>query len=202
LETGKVPDKMKIAKVIPIFKSGNVNDINNYRPISLLCTFSKILEKIVANRLTSYLNDNNLICDNQFGFRSKHSTVHPMLDLVNNAAKALNKKKIFLILFCDLRKAFDTCNIPILLKKLSKLGILGAELAWFNSYLTNRRQFVAINDAMSELLSVLIGVPQGSVLGPLLFLLYINDLSSCSSLLTLLFADDTALAARGTTSTV
>jgi hypothetical protein len=95
LASGKVPDKMKVAKVIPIFKSGNVNDINNYRPISLLCTFSKILEKIVANRLTEYLNVNNLISINQFGFRSKHSTVHPMLKLVNEAAKALNKKKGF-----------------------------------------------------------------------------------------------------------
>jgi hypothetical protein len=86
---------MKIAKVVPIFKSGCVNDINNYRPISLLCTFSKILEKIVANRLTNYLNVNNLISPNQFGFRPKHSTVHPMLSLVNAAAKALNKKKTF-----------------------------------------------------------------------------------------------------------
>jgi hypothetical protein len=108
LVTGIVPCKMKIAKVVPIFKSGNINDINNYRPISLLCSFSKILEKIVANRLTNYLNSHDLISPNQFGFRQKHSTVHPMFNLVNSAAKSINNKKIFLVMFCDLRKAFDT----------------------------------------------------------------------------------------------
>jgi hypothetical protein len=126
----------------------------------------------------------------------KHSTVHPMFKLLNSAAHAINSKKFFLVIFCDLRKAFDTCDINILLKKLSKLGIQGHELAWFKSYLSNRKQFVAIDDAVSDLLSIIIGVPKGSILGPLLFLLYINDLPSCSTLLSLLFVDDTALAAE------
>jgi Reverse transcriptase (RNA-dependent DNA polymerase) len=114
--TGTVPSKMKIAKVIPVYKSGDPYDINNYRPISLLCTFSKIFEKIVANRLTEYLVNNNLFSPSQFGFRAKHSTSHPMIHLLNKAAAALNSKKHLLIIFCDLRKAFNTCDVEILCK--------------------------------------------------------------------------------------
>jgi Reverse transcriptase (RNA-dependent DNA polymerase) len=120
ISTGIVPKKLKIAKVIPIFKAGDTNDPNNYCPISLLCTFSKILEKIVFLRLTNDLETHNLISQHQFGFRSKHSTYHPMLQLINRACLNLNKKKFMLIVFCDLQKAFDTCNIQILLKKTSK----------------------------------------------------------------------------------
>jgi Reverse transcriptase (RNA-dependent DNA polymerase) len=149
---GVVPDKFKIAKVIPVFKSGNPQDMNNYRPISLLCSFSKILEKIVFIRLMKYLNNYNLLSSNQFGFRPKHSTYHPMLNILNTAMSALNKKQHMLIIFCDLKKAFDTCNVDILLKKLQKLGIINMELAWFKSYLTNRWQFVSINEKESILL--------------------------------------------------
>jgi Reverse transcriptase (RNA-dependent DNA polymerase) len=142
LVSGIVPLKMKVAKIVPIYKSGDPCDINNYRPISLLCTFSKIFEKIVANRLTNYLVSNNLISSSQYGFRAKHSTIHPMIHLLNRAATALNNKKHMLIIFSDLRKAFDTCDINILLKKLFKLGIQGKELEWFKSYLSDRSQFV------------------------------------------------------------
>jgi Reverse transcriptase (RNA-dependent DNA polymerase) len=120
LELGVVPEKLKIAKVNPIFKSGDTQDMNNYRPISLLCTFSKILEKIVFLRLMKYLSSFKLLCDDQFGFRPKHSTFHPMLDLLNKAAPTLNQKQHLLILFCDLKKAFDTCDVKILLKKTQK----------------------------------------------------------------------------------
>jgi Reverse transcriptase (RNA-dependent DNA polymerase) len=115
LELGVVPEKCKIAKVIPIFKSGDTQDMNNYRSISLLCTFSKILEKIVFIRLMKYLLTFKLLCDDQFRFRPKHSTFHPMLDILNKAAATLNKKQHLLIIFCDLKKAFDTCDVNILL---------------------------------------------------------------------------------------
>jgi hypothetical protein len=193
LTTGVVPSKLKIAKVIPIFKSGDASDINNYRPISLLSSFSKILEKIVQNRLVKYLDLFNLITPQQFGFRSGHSTTHPMTLLLNKVTDALNKKKHSIILFCDLKKAFDTCNHQILLKKLKNLGVTGTELDWFKNYLTDRKQFVCIDNCTSDLLSILTGVPQGSILGPLLFLIYINDLPDCNRLFSLLFADDTAL---------
>jgi hypothetical protein len=123
LTSGRVPDKMKIAKVVPIFKSGNANDINSYRPISLLCTFSKILEKIVANSLLKYLNENNLISPNQFGFRAKHSTIHPMFSLVNSAARALsNKKKSFWYYFATYAKHLIHVTFPYLSKSFLNWG--------------------------------------------------------------------------------
>ena len=195
LRTGIVPSKLKIAKVIPLFKSGDCLDMNNYRPISLLSSFSKILEKIVHARLYFFLDSNSLITPNQFGFRPNHSTSHPMTLLLNKVTSSLNSKLYSIIIFCDLKKAFDTCNHNILLKKLSSLGINGIELAWFKSYLTDRLQFVTIDNVDSVLLTILTGVPQGSILGPLLFLIYINDLPNCTTLLSQLFADDTALSA-------
>jgi hypothetical protein len=116
-----------------------------------------------------------------------------MLQIVNKATDALNKKKFMLIIFCDLKKAFDTVDINILLSKLKRIGVVDNELCWFRSYLSNRSQFVYVNECISDLLNIDVGVPQGSILGPLLFIIYINDLPGCTELLAKLFAEDTAI---------
>ena len=193
---GYVHNQLKIAKVVPIFKSGDPRLPNNYRPISLLSNFSKIIEKVMHTRLSNFLEHNNLLSMSQFGFRKNHSTIHPMILLDNFVTDALNSKKYAMAIFCDLRKAFDTVNHTILLSKLEKIGIRNRELKWFKNYLSGRRQFVSVNGVCSSFLEVLLGVPQGSILGPLLFLIYINDLPGCSNFFTLLFADDTTLLAK------
>ena len=191
--TGYVPKQLKIAKIVPVFKSGEVTSMDNYRPIALLDTFSKILEKIVCGRLSSFLEFNKLLSTQQFGFRKDHSTLHPMLLFMNKLTEAFEKKQHSIAIFCDLRKAFDTVNHNTLFKKLQRFGIVGIELEWFKSYLFERSQFVSINNISSKFLNINCGVPQGSVLGPLLFILYIDDLPQCSNLITYLFADDTTL---------
>lgn len=155
--------------------------------------FSKIMEKAVANRLTNYLESNNYLSPSQFGFRKNFSTSHALTKFLNILASANNSNLHTIALFCDLRKAFDTCDHEILLNKLYNLGINELTLTWFKNYLTNRHQYVEIDGQCSQLLKIIIGVPQGSVLGPLLFLIYINDHPEYSSLITILFADDTTL---------
>jgi hypothetical protein len=188
-----VPSQLKIACVVPIFKNGDRTLPTNYRQISLLPNISKILEKLIANRLSNFLEENKMICPMQFGFRKEHSTVHPLIHFLNNLTYANNKKLFTVAIFCDLQKAFDTVDHKILLKKLEALGVRGIELQWFTDYLHNRKQFVSIDGHNSTLLDIIIGVPQGSILGPLLFLVYINDIEFYSSFNNFLFADDTTL---------
>ena len=192
--TGQHPDLFKISKVIPIFKKGSRLLVSNYRPISLLSNLNKILEKLVHIRVYKFLEDFNCLYSLQFGFRQKHSTNHALIDITETIRSALDNKKYVCGVFVDLQKAFDTVNHEILVAKLDHYGIRGVANNWFSSYLSNRTQFVSILGFESDTKPMRHGVPQGSVLGPLLFLIYINDLHcSIKHSKVYHFADDTNL---------
>jgi hypothetical protein len=167
LRSGTFPTKLKQCRVIPIFKNGDTLECDNYRPISLLSSFSKILEKIVAEKLLYHLSTNDLLYNHQYGFLPKRSTEHNLMQILDFATKALNDGMYCIGVFLDLRKAFDVCSHDILLKKLTKMGIRGTTHAWFSNYLRGRTQIVDINGKLSEALSLDISVIQGSILGPI-----------------------------------
>ena len=198
INQGIFPDELKIAKVLPIYKSDDKHLIQNYRPISVLPFFSKIFEKIILNHLENFIESNNILYDNQFGFRKNHSTTHAIITLVEKVSKALDTGKIVVGVYLDLKKAFDTIDHQIVFKKLYAIGIRGNIHDWFKSYLNNREQFVSYNNVQSETKPISHGVPQGSILGPLLFIIYLNDFSRASDILfSILFADDTTVLIEG-----
>jgi len=190
--TSVVPDKLKVAKVIPIYKKGNADEPSNYRPISLLSTFNKVMEKLVYNRLYSFLTNNDILYKYQFGFRRGYSTTLAIAEIIDNIRMEVDQGNSVIGVYLDLSKAFDCVNHEILLHKLNYYGVRGHSLSWFSSYLSNRKQVTFVNKTLSHMVNVNVGVPQGSVLGPLLFILYVNDIGECSNdALIRLFADDT-----------
>ena len=194
INTGIYPDNLKIAKVIPIFKNGDQTSVNNFRPISILSPINKVFEKILYSRLIKYIDKSNILYKYQFGFRKKHSTEHALIELVDQIRSNIGGNKMTCGIFIDLSKAFDTVNHQILIDKLEHYGIRGKALEIFKSYLSNRKQYVQLENSKSQLRPISCGVPQGSVLGPLFFILFINDLyKCCPEGKVRLFADDTTI---------
>lgn len=194
LKQGIFPDSLKIAKIIPIYKSGSRSDPSNYRPISVLPVMSKIIEKILYNRLESFLKSNNFFYQKQYGFRPQSNTLSATIDLITKIKNKIDRKQLTLGIFIDLKKAFDTVSPKLLIQKLSDIGVKGKALDIFKSYMQNRKQLVKIGENKSNTNIVSFGVPQGSILGPLLFVIYINNISQIGLNGDLsLYADDTSL---------
>ena len=187
IKQGIFPDSLK-------FKSGAKDNVSNYRPISILPVFSKILERIMYNRVYNHVNSKGLLYEKQFGFQRNNSTEHAILQLTRDITSSFEKEEYTLGGFIDLSKAFDTVDHQILIKKLQYYGIDGTALEWFKSYLSNRKQYISTQEISESCLDIICGVPQGSILRPLLFLVYVNDLFKTSNrLMEVMFADDTNL---------
>lgn len=196
LGQGIFPDVLKITKVLPIYKKGKKEDIGNYRPAAIVPVLSKIVELVVGTQLMKYLESHDLICKQQFGFRKGLSTTQAIISLVDKVLDCFEKKDFAAITFCDLSKAFDRVSHTVLLEKLKHYNIKGVALDLFRSYLQNRSQYVALGNNLSQCKPVTCGVPQGSVLGPLLFLIVVNDLSVNVPTDIVLYADDTTVITR------
>ena len=193
LDTGQFPQEWKAAKIIPLHKSGSTKSFDNYRPISVLPIVSKVIEKIVHKQLMNFLDKNKLLSTRQFGFRAKMSTELAATLLLDDIRRNVDKGQLVGAVFVDLSKAFDTISHSKLLTKLPSYGIDGKELAWFEDYLFNRSARVSYNDVLSEAQQLKSGVPQGSILGPLLFVLFFNDITDVIETNIVKYADDTVI---------
>ena len=193
---GVFSNELKLANVLPLYKSEDPYSFNNYRPVSLLCVLSKVFEKVMYDRLLEFLEIHKLLFAGQFGFRKQHSSYMTLTILMDKLISSLDKGEMVIGIFLDFSKAFDTVDREI--QKLFHYGVRGCALDWFKSYLCGRKQYVIYNNVSSNTKIINCGVPQGSILGPLLFLIYINDLSKvCTYTTPILFADDTNIFLNG-----
>ena len=192
-QSGLLPKEWKEANIVPIYKKGKKSDPNNYRPVSLTSTVCKIMETILRDEIVSHLEGNNLISPDQHGFRSGRSCITQLMESMHDWVDSLENKQPVDVVYLDYKKAFDSVPHERLLVKLHAYGIRGNLLLWIRSFLTNRKQRVVINGKSSNLAPVISGIPQGSVLGPILFLIYVNDLPEMARSKLKLFADDTKL---------
>jgi len=197
LTTGIFPDVLKCARIVPIHKAGDKNVVSNYRPISTLCILSKIFEILMCNRMKGYIERFSLLSRSQFGFRQGSSTTDAITQFLDCVCAAVDSREYLVSVFIDFQKAFDTVDHSILIRKLHALGFRGPVNDWLRSYLSNRMQCVSIGGSRSRFLRVNRGVPQGSILGPLLFNLYINDMHAATGLNILHYADDTTVFRSG-----
>lgn len=198
ISQGTFPDGMKKAIIVPIHKSGDKDDLSNYRPISILPLFAKLFERLMLNRIIAFIEKFNILTTRQFGFRKGRSTTEALVSVVSELQEALNNSEKSILLCIDFCKAFDTIHHGIMLEKLAHYGFRGIMQNWFNSYLSTRKQIVSIQSEFSEEKEIYFGVPQGSILGPLLFIIYINDLPNVIDYGTpTLFADDSGIVYSG-----
>ena len=179
--SGIFPDDWKCARVTPLFKQGESSDLNNYRPISVISVVAKVFGRIVYDQLYNLLNSEEIISKQQSGFRSLHSTVTALLEATDSWAFNIDRGYVNAVVFLDLKKAFNTVDHEILLTKMNRCGIQGKTLDWFKSYLTNHTQQCSVNGCLPDFTTLKCGVPQGTILCPLLFLIYVNDLPNCLS---------------------
>lgn len=193
ITNGFFSNSLKVAEIIPIYKKGSKTNMDNYRPIALLSPLAKLYETHINKQLTNFFNKSNVFYHNQFGFREKSSTDLAVINSVNEIINSMDQNYVNCSVFLDLSKAFNIVNHKVLLKKMEKYGVRGTPLNLIKNYLLNREQVTTVNNHTSKNLKINVGVPQGSCLGPLFFIIYINDMHLASNFKIKLFGDDACL---------